>query len=138
MDLSDWSPMRDAEEGDSIILTILDWENGRFQFELEPASQRQAQADAISKRNQLLADYLYADLESVNDERIWAQRAVRTVLARLPQDGIVPDHWLWVIKEDRRMDWTIYEIRYRSDFNAIDMFFEDSDVPDEDERDRII
>lgn len=125
VDLSDWAPMHEAQMGDSLIITILDWGNGRFQFQFEPASQRQIQAAAISKRNQMLANYLYADLESSNYERIWGQRAVPTALIRLPQDEIVPDHWLWVIKDDGRMDWMGHEIRYKSEMNYMSIIFDD-------------
>lgn len=125
IDLADWQPMHEAQLGDSVIITILDWENGRFQLALEPAGQRQEQAEAVAQRNQMLADTLYADLELSRYESLEGQRAVPTALIRLPQDDIIPDHWLWVIKEDGRMDWWGHDIKYKSDFTMLDLFFDD-------------
>ena len=139
VDLSNWRPIYDAQPGDSIIITILDWENGRYQIELEPASQRQLQAEAIAQRNQMLADNLYADLEMSRYEKTWGQKAVPTALIRLPQDDIIPDHWLWVMKEDGRMEWSMREIGYISEFSIMDIFFGDAaGTEDEEEEDEEI
>jgi hypothetical protein len=125
VDLSGWEPFHEAQIGDSLIITILDWENGRYQFDLESAGGWLSQAQAIAKRNQMLADMLYQDLEQSRYEEVWSQKAVLTTLIRLPRDEVIPDHWLWVIKDDGRMDWTGNQIRYQSDFNYLSIFFDD-------------
>lgn len=134
VDLADWQPIYEAQLGDSVIITILDWENGRYQLSLEPASQRQEQAEAITQRNQMLADILYADLELSRYEKLHAPKAIPTALIRLPQDDIIPDHWLWVIKEDGRMDWWGHDIKYKSELTMLDLFFDDLEEDEEEEQ----
>ncbi|MCP4361612.1 MAG: hypothetical protein GY796_26680 [Chloroflexi bacterium] len=124
-DLTHWQPFYDAQLEDSIIITILDWANGRYQLDLETTQQRQMQAAVIDQRNQLLADTLYDLLESAGKESIWAKRAIMTTYAQLPKDEVVPDHWLWALRADGRMVWGGHDIRYASDsrLNMANMIF---------------
>jgi len=81
IDLKEWlGPLR-PRRGDSLLLTVLDWEQGRFQVVFEPA-RRQRKKD-IAAQNRALADRVYELLEETYDERLSVSHGVPTAYARL-------------------------------------------------------
>ncbi len=112
-DVGTWYLERDVEPGDSLLITIVDWQTKQFQLVPEPADVTKRQQAKIQARNQAMADMLFALLEAANDERIWTQEAVLTTYMRLARIEPYPgDHWLTVLENDGRMVWDGYEIRY--------------------------
>jgi len=55
-----------ARRGDSLLLMVLDWEQGHFQLALEP--ERRRRKAEIAQQNRALADVLYELLEATHDE----------------------------------------------------------------------
>jgi hypothetical protein len=109
--LNAWFARVGFRPGDSILATVIDWETGRFQIEHEPAGQRRS--DEIARKNQELADLLYAVLEEASDESVIALTAVPTAYVRMTEPGGYPgDHWSEVIHQDPRMVWLGFDIRY--------------------------
>src|SRR5574341_291133 len=120
-DLGNWYRTQLVRRHDSVLVTIEDWQRGRFRIEHEPASQRR-QPD-IERQNQALADLLFDMLEATRDERLYTHRAIPTAYARLAEArGYPGDHWTEVIAHDARMQWDGFAITYgdvRSPFEAM-------------------
>jgi hypothetical protein len=112
-DLKWWYRKHALRRGDSLLVTVLDWENARFRLEPEPARVRQKHRSEIQAQNQALADYLFEQLEAARYEDVWGRIAVPTAYLHLKASNAYPaDHWLEVLDQDPRMRWTGYEIRY--------------------------
>jgi hypothetical protein len=121
LDLGDWFHANRIRRNDSILVTIEDWQAGRFRLEHEPARSRRQQE--IQRKNQELADLLSAMLEAAHDQRLFAHQAILTAYARLADaQGYPGDHWVDVLSHDRRMQWDGVIIHYgefRSPFDRI-------------------
>jgi hypothetical protein len=118
LDLGDWFRAQQIQAGDSILVTIEDWEKGRFRLEHEPASQRR-QAE-IERQNQELANLLFDLLEADHREQLYAYHAIPTAYARLSDArGYPGDHWAQVIARDARMQWDGFHINYREEFHSL-------------------
>jgi hypothetical protein len=110
-DLHDWFHANRVRRDDSILVTIEDWELGRFRLEHEPASRRHRQE--IERKNQELAGLLFGMLESARNEQIYSHRAIPAAYARLSDPrGYPGDHWFDVLGQDARMKWDGFTIRY--------------------------
>jgi hypothetical protein len=117
-DLKGWYKKHALRRGDSLLVTVLDWESGRFRLEPEPARTRQKHDAEIQAQNQALADDVFQQLEAAHDERIWGQIAIPTAYARLKDSTTYPaDHWLEILEQDPRMSLMGNEIRY-ADWNS--------------------
>jgi hypothetical protein len=115
-DLGNWYRAHRVRRNDSVLVTIEDWQRGRFRIEHEPASQRR-QPD-IERQNQELANLLFGMLEASRDEQLYTHRAIPTAYARLSDVRDYPgDHWTEVIANDARMQWDGFAIHY-SDFRS--------------------
>jgi hypothetical protein len=109
--LSGWFRAQKVRSQDHLLFTILDWENGVFQLEHEPASQRNEKL--LRERNQLLADLFFHLLENKTYESLYPHIAVPTVYAHLPdKSGYPPDQWMVVLELDGRMTANGIDIRY--------------------------
>jgi len=110
-DLRKWFKATRIRNGDSILVTVEDWQAGRFRLEHEPVGQRRF--DEIDRKNQELADLIFDMLEASYYEYVWDIEAVATAYARMADPrGYPGDHWTDVIERDPRMKWNDYEIRY--------------------------
>ncbi len=109
--IGQWFRAQKMYAKDHLLVTILDWENGVFQLEREPASARQQ--TLLRQRNQELANILWNLLETASDEVIYTHIAVPTAYTLMPdKNGYPADHWQAVIKEDGRMESDGFDIRY--------------------------
>ncbi len=118
LDLGDWFRAQQIQAGASLLVTIEDWEKGRFRLEHEPASQRR-QAE-IARQNQELANLLFDLLEADRRERLYVYQAIPTAYARLSDPrGYPGDHWTVVIARDKRMQWDGLDIGYREEFPSL-------------------
>jgi hypothetical protein len=109
--IGQWFRAQKMYAKDHLLVTILDWENGVFQLEREPASSRNQ--TLLRQRNQELANILWNLLEAASDEVLYARIAVPTAYALLlDKNGYPPDHWQVVIEEDERMESDGVDIRY--------------------------
>lgn len=111
-DLGDWLRSHKVTRHDSLLVTVEDWQAGRFRLQHEPARARRQ--EEIERQNQELADVLFGMLEAAREERLYAHQALPTVYARLSHGRDYPgDHWLEVLASDGRMTWDGFAIRYR-------------------------
>lgn len=122
--LGAWFKQVGFRRGDSLLVTGVDWEAGRFQIEHEPAGQRRS--NEISRRNQELADRLFSVLEEGRYEWVADAIAVPTAYARLAEPGGYPgDHWTEILRQDPRMKWMGSEIRYTDFITPLEAVFLD-------------
>jgi tetratricopeptide (TPR) repeat protein len=104
-----WLSSLHARRGDSLLLTIADWNEGRFQLAFEP--ERRRRKTEVVQQNRALADKLYELLEETRDERLITLDGLQTAFARLFSARDYPgDHWTTVIEEDGRMRWEEFDI----------------------------
>lgn len=116
LDLADWFRNQRVAPGGSILVTIEDWQTGRFRLEYESAQERRKHQQEIEQKNRELADLLYELLEDARDERIFCSEALSTAYLRLSDPrGYPGDHWIVVVQQDPRMKTDGIEIYY-SDF----------------------
>jgi hypothetical protein len=110
--LGNWLRKHNAQQGDDILFTVFDWQNGIFQLELETYAKREAAL--LNQRNQLLTDLFYEMLESSANEEIYQHEAIPTAYARLPdKSGYPPDHWRAILDNDKRIYADSWKICYR-------------------------
>jgi hypothetical protein len=124
-DLGDWYRTHRIRRNDSVLVTIEDWENGRYRLEHEPNNRRRQQD--IERRNQELANLLFDMLEASSRERIYTYQAIPTAYARLSDPrGYPGDHWTEVIINDARMMWDGFAIDYSDVRSPLEemLFFE--------------
>jgi len=128
-DLTEWRLSDKIKTGDSLLLTVEDWDKHQFQLVHEPAAVTQNHRQEIELRNQAFADLLFEMLESARDETIWGSEAVLTTHIRLSDPtGYPGNHWLDVLAQDERMVWDGSYIRYADSWdNPFDAFFDDAD-----------
>ncbi len=111
-DLGDWFRSQNVKRHDSLLVTVEDWQAGRFRLQHEPVKARRQ--EEIARQNQELTDVLFAMLEAARAEQLYAHQAIPTAYARLSHGPDYPgDHWLAVLASDGRMDWDGFAIRYR-------------------------
>jgi hypothetical protein len=120
-ELGDWFRAHRARRHDSVLVTIDDWQQGRFRLAHEAAKRRRQQD--IERQNRELADLLFDMLEASRHEQLYTHRAISTAYARLSEArGYPGDHWIDVVAADDRIEWDGFVIRYsdsRSPFEAM-------------------
>jgi hypothetical protein len=112
-DLGWWYKKCKIKRKDNLLVTILDWESGRFQIQPEPAREYAKHQAEIQDQNQFFADHLFAALETAHDEYIRDSVAIPKAYLSLKNRAAYPcDHWLDILEGDPRMRWTGYDIVY--------------------------
>ena len=104
LELRDWLRGYKARRGDSILVTVRDWERAQFTLEFEPRKQRR-QAE-IQAQNRALADSIWSVLQETTDEKLMTTWGIATAYARLSSARRVAypgDHWHQVLADDPRM-----------------------------------
>jgi hypothetical protein len=125
-DLGWWYKQHKLQRGDSLLVTILDWENGHFRIQPEPARVRQRHEEEIQQQNQALANHIFQLLETARYEYVWGNVAIPTAYLRIKDPYACPaDHWYEILERDPRMNWTGYEIRYADWGSPFENIFSD-------------
>jgi hypothetical protein len=97
--------------GDSLLLTVEQYDPPRWRIEYEPQAQRDQAA--IDRRNRELMDLLYAMLEMAPQERIDTIVSVRSALLQIREPhGYPGDPWIEVMAADGRMRISFMGILY--------------------------
>ena len=118
------------QRGDSLLVTVRDWESHEFLMEHEPKRKRRTQE--IQGFNKEFDDILFNMLEESRDGDIFLHQVIPDVFARLsdPQ-GYPGDNWREIVESDKRVmsDGTI--LRYPEDFSPFEhlMLPEDEQLP---------
>lgn len=121
-----WYQKHSLRRGDSLLVTVLDWEKGRFRLEPEPSRIRERHAAEIQAQNQAFVDDIFHQLETARYEEVRGSIAIPTAYLHLKAaDAYPPDHWQEVLERDERMLWTSYDIRYADRDSPFDSMFND-------------
>ena len=131
-DIGHWLKEHDVEENDHLLLTILDYDASDFQLKHEPQDVAQSNKAFIAESNVLFADALFEDLENAKHEMVDGYVVIPQRLAQFKGKLQYPsDHWLTLIKKDRRISFDGWHIRYIEDANIFDIEPADEDDKDE-------
>lgn len=118
-DLQKWAEAHNLRKGDSILVTVRNWEKHVYALEHEPAGKRR-RAD-IEAANRKLSDTLFAILEASRDDRPPAYQIIPKAYALLPDPyGYPGDHWTQVIEKDGRMNYNGWMITYPEELSFFD------------------
>lgn len=137
LDLSDWFRANRVRRDDSVLVTIADWETGRFRLEHEPVAITHRQREEIERKNQELANLLFDMLENARHEQLYSFQAIPTAYARLSDPrGYPGDHWTEVIDRDPRVKWDGFTIHYPESRTPLermllDIYEEEETLPEE-------
>ena len=124
--------------GDSLLLTVEQFDPPRWRIEHEPRARRDEAA--IDRRNRELMDLLYAMLEMAPQERIDTIVSVRSALLQMREtQGYPGDPWIEVMAADGRMRVSFMGILYADSpefgllgFEPHDESFTEYDILDDD------
>ena len=109
--LKEWFRQQRMYHKDHLLVTVEDWEQGVFRLEREAFGKQQP--EQLKERDELVANMLYHMLESARYEYVFLFDAIPTLYARLPdKDGCPPDHWRYILQQDKRMKTDGSDIRY--------------------------
>jgi hypothetical protein len=129
-DLGQWYEKHKLRRGDSLLITILNWERSHFCLQPESSRTRQQHEAEIQRQNQALADHLFRALENARFEYIWGQVAIPTAYLHLKDaNAYPPDHWYEILEKDPRMRWTGVEIHYADWSSPLENIFNDVSSP---------
>ncbi len=118
-DVAAWFKSLKARDGDSLLVTVEDWEAGRYRLEHEPAGRRRF--DELDRANRELADLLFGALEEAHSEGVSSLEAIPKAYARLTDPrGYPGDHWRKVVERDNRMKLFGNDIRYPESYAPIE------------------
>lgn len=109
--LKEWFRQQKMYHKDHLLVTVEDWERGVYRLEREAFGKQQA--EQIKERDELVANMLFHLLESARHKYVFLFDAIPTLYARLPDKaGCPPDHWCYIMQQDKRMKTDGSDIRY--------------------------
>ena len=120
-----WLAEHAVKVGDSALFTLLDYAAPRWQIRHEPVKQRrQPEIEAV---NRTLADLLFEQLESAQDEQIMLDETLLAAFAQLsPVQRAYPgDPWTHVLQLDGRMRHDGFQLTYAEHRSMFDAMIED-------------
>jgi hypothetical protein len=101
-DFSEWFNRIKPQRGDSLLITIQNWESRQFLVEHEPKKQRRAAE--IQRYNEEFADILFNMLEESRDGDLFLHLIIPDVFVRLSNPrGYPGDYWREIVQADKRM-----------------------------------
>ena len=129
-DFSEWLKVKNPQRGDSVLLTVQNWENREFLMEYEPKRKRHS-AD-IQQFNKEFSDTLFNVLEESRDGDIFLHQVIPDVFVRLsnPQ-GYPGDNWREIVEKDKRVSSDGIVLKYPEDIPPLDhlMLPDDEQLP---------
>lgn len=118
------------QRGDSLLVTVRDWESRKFLIEHEP--KRKRRAEEIQRFNKEFKDILFNMLEESRDGDIFLHQVVPDVFVRLsnPQ-GYPGDNWREIVESDKRVMSDGVILKYPEDMPPLEhlMLPDDEQLP---------
>jgi len=101
-DFNEWFNRIKPQRGDSLLITVQNWENHEFLMEYEPKKKRHT--EEIHRFNAEFSEILFNILEESRDGDVFLHQVIPDVFARLsnPQ-GYPGDNWREIVKNDKRV-----------------------------------
>jgi hypothetical protein len=129
-EFSEWFSRLKPQRGDSLLVTVRDWENHEFLMEHEP--KRKRRTEEIQRFNKEFNDILFNLLEESRDGDIFLHQVIPDVFVRLsnPQ-GYPGDNWREVVESDKRVVSDGIILKYLEDMPTFEhlMLPEDEQLP---------
>jgi hypothetical protein len=101
-DFSEWFNRIKPQRGDSLLITVQNWESREFLVEYEPKKQRRSAE--VQRYNKEFADILFNMLEESRDGDLFLHQIIPDVFVRLSNPrGYPGDYWGEIIQADQRM-----------------------------------
>jgi len=129
-DFNEWFNRTKLQRGDSLLITVQNWENREFLVAYEPKKKRRT--EEIQRFNQEFADILYNMLEESRDGNIFLHQVIPDVFARLsnPQ-GYPGDNWREIVEDDKRVKNDGTTLVYPEDISPFErmMLTDDEQLP---------
>lgn len=118
-DFGEWFNRVKPQRGDSLLVTVRDWDKREFLLEYEP--KRKRRLEEIQNFNKEFSDILFNMLEESRDGDIFLHMVIPDVFTRLtnPQ-GYPGDHWREIIENDKRAMSDGIALRYPEDMPPLD------------------
>jgi|GEM_PF-439330 len=120
-----WLTAHAVKAGDAALFTILDFAALRWQILHEPAAQRRQ--SEIETANRTLADLLFEQLESAQDEQVMLYETLLAAFAQLPSmhRAYPGDPWTHALRLDGRMRHDGFQLTYAERRSMFDAMVED-------------
>lgn len=129
-DFSQWFSRVHPQRGDSLLLTVQNWENHEFLMEHE--SKKKKRVEEIQHFNTEFSDILFNMLEESRDGDIFLHQVIPDVFVRLsnPQ-GYPGDNWREIVENEKRVASDGITLRYPEDIPPLDhlMLLDDEQLP---------
>jgi len=125
-DFTEWFNRTKPQRGDSLLVTVRNWESREFIIEYEP--KRKRRLEDIQRFNKEFSNTLFNMLEESRDGDIFLHQVIPDVFVRLSNPrGYPGDNWREIVESDKRMmsDGTI--LKYPEDMPP----FEHMMLPDD-------
>lgn len=129
-DFSEWFNKIKPQQGDSLLVTVQDWNSKEFILEHEPKKKRRS--EEIQRYNKEFSDILFDMLEESRDGDIFLHQVIPDVFVRLSNPrGYPGDSWREIIENDQRMMSDGIALRYPEDMSPLDhiMLPDDEQLP---------
>ena len=117
-----WFTKTKPQRGDSLLLTVQDWESRNFLIEHEP--KRKRNVDAIQRFNKEFSDLLFNILEESRDGHLFLHQVIPDVFARLSNPrGYPGDNWREIVERDPRVRNEGTTLTYPEDISPLEQMF---------------
>ena len=129
-DFSEWFDKIKPQQGDSLLVTVQDWNNKEFILQHEP--KRKRRSEEIQRFKKEFSDVLFDMLEESRDGDIFLHQVIPDVFVRLSNPrGYPGDSWREIVENDKRMMSDGIALRYPEDMSPLDhiMLPDDEQVP---------
>jgi hypothetical protein len=123
-----WFQHIQPRRGDSLLVTIQDWDNKTYLLELEP--QKRKQIKEAERINREFSDILYGMLEESPRGYISSNQVILDAYMRLSNPrGYPGDNWHDVVARDKRVQFDGILIQYAEDLSPFDGMMLEEDEP---------
>lgn len=129
-EFTEWFNKTKPQRGDSLLVTVRNWESREFLMEHE--SKRKRRTEEIQRFNQEFSNTLFNILEESRDGDIFLHQVIPDVFARLSNPrGYPGDNWREIVESDKRVMSDGMILKYPEDMPPLEhlMLPDDEQLP---------
>lgn len=113
-EFGEWFNKLRPQRGDSLLVTVQDWESRTFLIAYEP--KRKRDVGAIQRLNREFSDILFTMLEESRDRNIFLHQVIPDVFVRLSDPrGYPGNNWREIVESDQRLKSDGRVLKYPED-----------------------